>query len=167
MRKDTLKIPERLVGSLEIGDIHSPFEFDKNTFDLKLYNPNKDYGFEKLPNGVKASGSNAKEHKWIDSIILEGKTSEGYYIFFGTSDSPSSYNGYLTYSIDWFYISSRLGTVEEFRVFGREVNCFYESSRIFNQEVKIKNNNPVRIESMMVQTDNHGLVQETIRFMHM
>lgn len=103
-----MKIPERIVGLLETGDSSVPYEFDKNTFDLRLYRPDKDYGYEKLINGVRAWGSNLKEHKWIDSTILKGKSSEGLSVYFGTSDNPSSYNGYLTYSIDWFYITNSI-----------------------------------------------------------
>lgn len=151
-----MKIPERIVGLLEDGDTSAPFEFDKNTFDLRLYRPDKDYGYEKLMNGVKALGSNLKEHKWIDSTIIKGKTSEGLPVYFGTSDNPSSYHGYLTYSIDWFYITNnRLGKVEELRVFGSDVNRFYDSSQIFEQEIRINENDPMMIESMKVETKKH------------
>ena len=152
-----MKIPGRIVGLLENGDISSPFEFDKNTFDLRLYRLDEDYGYEKLLNGVRTLGSNPKEHKWIESTIVKGKTSEGFGVYFGISDNPSSYNGYLTYSIDWFYVTNiKSRKVEEFRVFGSDVNRFYESSQIFEQEIKVKDNDPMMIESMRVEINNHS-----------
>ena len=37
-----MKIPDRIVGLLEIDDTSVPYEFDKNTFGLRLYRPDKD-----------------------------------------------------------------------------------------------------------------------------
>ena len=100
-----MKIPNRIVGFLDFKDLKVPFEFEKETFELKLYHPAEDGRYELLAEGVESFGFNIKEHKWIDSITLKGETSERLFIYFGTTDNPSSYNGYLTYNVEWYYVT--------------------------------------------------------------
>lgn len=148
-----MKIPERIVGFLELQDTKFPFEFDKDRFELRLYYPTEDNIYEKFFEGVKSFGIKLKEHKWIDRITIEGRTSERYLIYFGTLDNPSSYNGYRTYKIDWYYITDDdEELINEIRFYGREINYFYNPSRAFQQKVKYKGKQYLQVESMSVQT---------------
>ena len=97
-----MKIPERIVGFLELQDTKFPFEFDKDRFELKLYHPTEYNAYEQIFEGVKSFGINLKEHKWLDKITIRGKTAERYLVYFGVLDNPSSYNGYHTYKADWY-----------------------------------------------------------------
>ena len=71
-----MKIPDRIVGLLELKDTKFPFELDKETFELKLYAPTEDDAYDDLFEGVKSFSINLKEHKWIDKITIKGRTAE-------------------------------------------------------------------------------------------
>ena len=148
-----LKIPERIVGFLELKDSKFPFEFDKDKFELNLYYPTEDDAYEQLFAEVRIFGSNLKVHKWLDKIIIKGKTAEGYLVYFGTLDNPSSYNGYRTYEIDWYYITNdATELINEIRFSGREIDFYYSPSRTFQQKIEFKKEKYVQVESMSVQT---------------
>lgn len=150
-----MRIPNRIVGFLDFKDSKVPFEFEKGTFELKLYHPAENGRYELLAEGVESFGFNIKEHKWIDSITLKGKTSERLFIYFGTADNPSSYNGYLTYNVEWYYVTDDDSeSIIEVRFFGREVNLFYNPTRIINQNIVFKKEKPLIIDSISVHTIN-------------
>lgn len=151
-----MKIPKRIVGFLDMRESKFPFEFDKNTFELKLYFPTEDVAYEQIFEGIKIYISNSKEHKWIDKIIIKGKTSEGYLVYFGTSNNPDSYNGYRTYMVDWCYVTDeKQEFIDEIRFYGREIGYFYNSACSFQKEIKYKNDKYLVIDSMNVQTVNN------------
>lgn len=147
-----MKIPERIVGFLELQDTKFPFEFDKDRFELKLYHPTKYNAYEQIFEGVKSFGINLKEHKWLDKITIRGKTAERYLVYFGVLDNPSSYNGYHTYKADWYYITDNEELINEVRFYGREIDYFYSPTRTFQQNIKYKEEKCVQVKSMSVHT---------------
>ena len=154
-----MKIPERIVGVLELKDSEFSFELNKDTYELRLYSTTENDAFELLFDGVHSRSSNIKEHKWIDKITIKGRTSEGYLIYFGTTDNPSSYNGYRTYDVTWYYVTNDdKNKIDEIQFFGREINYFYNPARAFNKTISYKENDNTHIESMSVQTiDNEDM----------
>lgn len=147
-----MKIPERIVGFLELKDSRYPFEFDKDKFELNLYHPTENDAFEQIIEGVKGFGFSLKEHKWVNRITIKGKTAESYFIYFGTLDNPSSYNGYQTYKVNWYYITDSDEHIDEVRFFGREIDYFYSPARVFQKKIKYKGEKYAQVESMSVQT---------------
>lgn len=146
-------MPERLLGLLELKDSKIPFEFDKESFELRLYQPVEDGRYGQMYKGILIMASNLKEHKWADRIIIKGKTSEGYLMYFGTTDDYSSYNDYRTYNIDWYYITDiNENLIDEIRFYGREIDYFFSPEHAFQKKIKYKNEKYVTVESMSVQT---------------
>lgn len=148
-----MKIPDRVIGNLELNNIKYSFEFDKDRFKLKLYHIEEENEYEMISGELKCFGVSLKEHKWVDKITIEGRTSEGYLIYFGVLDSPSSYNGYLTYNVNWYYVTNDdTDLVDEVRFFGRDIDCFYNPSRVFQKEIKYKEQKYLQVDSISVQT---------------
>lgn len=154
-----MKIPDRIVGFLDLDGTRFPFELIKDTFELRLYNTTKSDNFELLADGVLSYSSNTKIHRWVDKITIKGRTSEGYQVYFGTRNNPDSYNGYRTYNVDWYYLSNgEKERIDEMHFTGRDINCFYDPTRAFQSTVRYKNGDRTHVESMSVQTtDNKDL----------
>lgn len=154
-----MKIPDRIVGVLDLDGTRFPFELIKDTFELRLYNTTESDGFELLADGVLSYSSNTKAHRWVDKITIKGRTSEGYQVYFGTRNNPDSYNGYRTYNVDWYYLSNgEKERIDEMHFTGRDINCFYDPTRAFQSTVRYKNGDRTHVESMSVQTtDNKDL----------
>ena len=148
-----MKIPKRVIGFLELNNTKFPFEFDKNTFELKLYFPTENDAYEQIFSGLSSYRSNLKEHKWINRITINGRTAERYLVYFGTSDDPSIYNGYRIYNVDWYYVTDNEGEfIDEIRFYGREIDYFYNPTIIFQQIVKYKEEKYISVESLSVHT---------------
>ena len=49
-----MKIPERIVGFLELNDYKFPFEFDKGRFELKLYYSTEEDAKKHIFDGVRS-----------------------------------------------------------------------------------------------------------------
>lgn len=148
-----MRIPERIVGFLELQNLKFSFEFDKDKFELKLYHTTENDAYERIFEGVKRFGFDLKKHKWVDKITIKGKTAEMYLVYFGTLDNPSIYNGYYTYKVDWYYITDDDDEfIDEIRFYGREIDYFYSPSRTFQQKIKFKNEKYNQVEYMGVKT---------------
>lgn len=147
-----MKIPDRIVGFLELNDEKLSFELNKETFRLKLYFSSCEEAEKHYFDGFSGFDEALKEHKWIEKIVLSGKTAEGYKVYFGTKDNPETYNGYPTYVVDWFYLSNAdSGGISEISFSGREINCFFNPDRVFRQNIKFQKGNANHIESMNVE----------------
>ena len=117
-----MKIPGRIPGFLELEGCKFPFEFDKEKFELRLYYPTEEYANKHIFDSFRNLKFNPKEHKWIDKINIKGRTAEKYLVYFGMLDDSSSYNGYLTYKVDWYYITDdEEECIDEIRLYGEEV----------------------------------------------
>lgn len=148
-----MKIPKRIVGFLKLNDSEVPFEYDKGSFELRLYHPSESDALEQIFDGLKYLASNPKEHKWVDTITLKGKTAEGSAVYFGTSDNPSSYNGYRTYYVNWYYITDDdLGLIDEIRFYGQDIDYFYSPVRAFQQTIQFNKEKYTGAESFSVET---------------
>lgn len=148
-----MRIPERVVGFVLLDGEKIPFELDKECFELRLYQPKPQDLMVTITQGLEAFCVDTKEHKWIDKLTLEGNTSEGYHIFLGTSDKPANYNGYKTYSIDWYYITDKeIGDVIQVRFSGQDVNRFYNPERAFQRKIKHGESEYVYVEAMKVES---------------
>ena len=149
-----MRIPERVVGFVLLDGEKIPVELDKECFELRLYQPKPQDLMVTITQGLEAFCVDTKEHKWIDKLILEGNTSEGYHIFLGTSDKPANYNGYKTYSIDWYYITDKeIGDVIQVRFSGQDVNRFYNPGRAFQEKIKYRKSEYVSVEAIKVETN--------------
>jgi len=151
-----MKIPDRIVGVLDLDGSRFPFELNKDTFELRLYNTTESDGFELLADGVLSYSSNTKVHRWVDKITIKGRTSEGYQVYFGTRNNPDIYNGYRTYNVAWYYLTNDDSIkINEMHFSGREINCFYNPTRAFQSTVSYKHDDRTSVESMSVQTTNN------------
>lgn len=132
-----MKIPNRVLGFVDFNGEKLPFEFNKKEFVLSLYYISEEESRKHYFDGFRKGKVDPKEHKWIDKLIINGRTSEGYAICFRTQDSSSTYNGYYTYNIDWYYIYDKpIELVDEIRIFGVDIDYFYDSTRLLNDNIK-------------------------------
>lgn len=124
-----MKEPERLVGFVSYDEKEIAFEFDSETFVLKLY-PEKElwkkyvrpsYVFDK-------NKINFTEHEWIPENRISGHTSSRYKVIFSVQGEPSSYSGFLSFSVNWYfccYDSMDENNISGFSIEGVEVDSFY------------------------------------------
>ncbi len=150
-----MKLPDRIIGFLDYNDSKCPYEFDKDSFELRLYYPTESDAYEQVLSGIKSYAASPIEHKWVEVIKLIGKTSEGYRVYFETSANPDSYNGYRVYDIDLYYISNNdSDPINEIRFYGQEINYFYDPARVFKREIMLQNEKTISSKYMKVQTTN-------------
>ncbi len=142
-----MKIPERIVGVLRLENYESTFEFDKDRFELKLYSPIEDEEDVQIINGIRCVVVNPKVHKFVDKTTVKGKTAEGYSVYFGVLDDPSSYIGYRTYNVIWYYITEKEENINEIRFYGGEIDHFYKPSNIFKRKIEY---NSERLQSKSI-----------------
>lgn len=157
-----MKKPERLVGFVEYENTKFPFEFRESSFLLSLYPPN-----EKVLSGLASPmrffssfKNNSKEHEWIKRIRIQGKTSERYEIVFDVQDSPSNYQGYISFQVNWFFIyeNSMIDSITGFEIEGNVVNHFYPSGKAINAEIQYESNG-YDIEKMSVCSTGYKIEQ--------
>lgn len=148
-----MKIPDRIIGVLELNNTKLPFELLKDTFELRLYGTSECDDCEWLPEGVQIYNSNVKKHKWVDKVTIKGRTSEGFQIYIGTQKKPDVYNGYRTYNVAWYYLTDeKSNKIDEVHFLGPEINCFYDPTRAFQSTVSYKPDDITSVESLSVQT---------------
>ena len=149
-----MKIPDRIVGTLELNDSKAIFEFNKDSFELMIYPQIAYDDSERLWQCINSCAINLKEHVWTKNIVIKGETVERHTVLFGTTDIYSSYNGYPKYNIDWYYITDDAsGAVDEIRFFGHDVDVFYNPAQIFQHLITCKNDKKNVVGSMSTTTN--------------
>lgn len=155
-----MKIPKRIIGFLELKGEKYPFELDKDSFELKLYNLTAKDECIKFFEAIKSFTIQERDRKWIDRMVIRGVTSENYLVFFGTIDNPESYNGYYTYRVDWYYITDEDSEMaNEVRFYSREINYFYDPTRSFEKNVTYKNDEILTLQSVNVHSVDSEALQ--------
>lgn len=125
-----MKKPERLIGFVKHDNIEYPFEFDEQSFSLKLYPPTIEVWKENnnLVHFFQSLNQDPKKHDWIPQKKIEGNTSKGNNVIFCIQDSSISYHGFISLQVYWyFHYSDKLGIekIEGFKITGHDVNLFY------------------------------------------
>lgn len=150
-----MKKTDRLVGYLYINDSSYAFEFNDDDFTLSLYPPTqKECDIHSIFEGI--NGFNYKNHKWIEHLKLSGTTSSGNNIIFSVLDSPSNYNGFKVYDVDWYFYhndSMNANNIDGFRIKGPEVELFYPPQRVLETKVDFSKDNH-RIKGLHVSSIN-------------
>lgn len=129
---------DEIYGFIKIDDIDYAFLFSVNEFMLTVYPPGIDVWKEGVNDLLKLFGKNKIEHKWIDSLIIEGITSEGKSICFCVLDNPYNYNGFKSYIVHWVIFHSRdfdskkIGGV---RLSGGDINRFFPAEKALERSV--------------------------------
>lgn len=148
-----MKIPSRILGFIDNDGKKMPFEFDKDKFQLKFFYPTEKDAFEHLFDGISVISCDLKKHEWIPRIQFKGITAEGYGVLFGTTDNPTEYQGYRTYSVSWYYLACEdTEKIDELRFAGREIDYFFPPAKTFTQSIKFKESEPRAIDKMSVET---------------
>lgn len=140
-----MKLPERIMGfvSLENENELQPFEFDQDSFILKIY-PDTDEWKEK--NSLKfllkeLYSVQNDEIDWIPSKYIYGKTSNFNNVVFKVLDNPVSYGGFKNYTVDWFFYflkNSKTSSIDGFKFKGDTINYFYPPEKVlgFSHEMR-------------------------------
>ncbi len=152
-----MKKPDRLVGYLNINDTSCAFEFNDENFDLYLYpSTTKDYDIHSFFGSI--IGFNHKDHKWIKRLKLTGITSSGSNIMFEVQDSPSDYNGFKVYDVNWYFCYNdpiKEDSIEGFRLKGPEIDIFYPPQRALKVQVDFSKENH-KIKGMQVSSNDNN-----------
>lgn len=150
-----MNIPGRIVGFLSEEFHEYVFEFDKVKLEVRLYSTSREVVRENMVNSFRRFAENYKQHRWLDALTLKGITSEGYLVYFGTLDNPSCYNGYLTYEVNWYYITDNNdGIIDEIRFHGREIDCFFDPENTFKIDLKYGGEKFVTVDSINIEASN-------------
>jgi len=152
-----MKKPDRLVGYLKLIDSDCAFEFNDVDFTLSLYPPTqKECDIRSIFEGI--NGFSHKKHKWIEHLKLSGTTSSGSNIIFSVQDSPSNYNGFKVYDVNWYfcyYDSMEANSIDGFRIKGPEVDLFYPPQRALETKVNFSEENH-KIKSLQVSSNDNN-----------
>ena len=134
--------PKSLVGFIDYNGVNYPFWFDEGTFTLMLFPPTIDewketasISFKQLIESLKPD----KSHKWIKPIELRGVTSERNRVIFHVEGGRSSYNGFYSHKVVWyFYYTEKLNPkkIQGFRISGTEVNYFFPPQKVLKPSVQ-------------------------------
>ncbi len=124
-----MKKPERLIGFVEYDNTEIAFEFDEEQFVLNLY-PDREL-WKKYARPSFAFGRHSyddKKHEWIAQIRLCGKSSAGQRVIFSVQEDFSSYHGFLSYEVNWYfccYEGMDENRISGFYVDGDVVDAFF------------------------------------------
>lgn len=137
-----MKRPERLVGFVSYEEYTFPFEFDEREFKVNLYPSNREVWrryssgaltLERLQQTIESS------NEWISNRELSGRTSEGYRITFWVSNNYSSYHGFLSFPVAWYFIwEERYSSeaIDGFRIRGPEIDAFFPPESVFEYDIQ-------------------------------
>ncbi|WP_125116787.1 hypothetical protein [Agathobaculum sp. Marseille-P7918] len=136
-----MKKPERLIGFVEYKGTNYPFEFDEDTFSLRLFPPteeiwNQDSTISNIFSGL---NTDLRKHEWIGTQRLQGVTSERNNIIFEVLEHKGNQNGFYTFSVNWyFYYSAKLdpNRIDGFKIAGEEVNYFFPPQKALEPEIE-------------------------------
>lgn len=128
---------KRIVGFLYKDSDEFAFEFDEESFELKLYAKSFEQSSRiNLNRFAHYIMNDEAENKWVENIELKGKTSTGEYIIFGMVDTPDNHHGFLTYKIKWAFISrDETFEFDKVGIRGEDVNNFFNPWTTFSQNV--------------------------------
>ena len=138
-----MKRPERLVGFVSYEEDAFPFEFDEREFKVNLYPPNwevwRRYSsgaltLERLQQTIESS------NEWIPYGELSGRTNEGYRIIFRVSNNYSTYHGFLSFSVAWYFIREERYSseaIDGFRMRGPEIDAFFPPESVFKYDIRL------------------------------
>lgn len=132
-----MKKPDRLVGYLKLNNSDCAFEFNAENFILYLYPlTTKDYDIQSLFEN--ANTFSYKEHKWIENFKLTGISSTGSNVIFNVQNSPSDYNGFKSYNVNWYFCyldSMKSDSINGFRIKGSVIDLFYPPQRVLKTNI--------------------------------
>lgn len=153
-----MKKPERLIGFVEYEGTNYPFEFDEDTFSLRLFPPteeiwNQDSTISNIFSGL---NTDLRKHEWIGTQRLQGVTSERNNIIFEVLEHKGNQNGFYTFSVNWyFYYSAKLdpNRIDGFKVSGEEVNYFFPPQKVLKPDIKF-NEGKQTLQQISVTANN-------------
>lgn len=163
-----MKKPERLIGFVNYNGIEFAFEFDDEIYLLKLYPPNRDVwkeysGFKTF---IEKINKSKDEDKWIESLEVEGVTSESNIIIFNVKDSSSNYQGFLSLEVNWYILSTNSlfpKNIQGFVVMGDDINRYYTPLVALENKIEIENNRAKKVMVSSVETLSETCGEYNIR----
>lgn len=124
-----MKEPERLIGFVNYDDAEIAFEFDADDFTLHLYPPKELWKKYVRPFYVFSKHQiDFTKHEWIPENRIQGKTSSGQQIVFSVQGEPSSYHGFLSFNVNWYfccYEGMDEDHISGFSITGTTIDWFY------------------------------------------
>ena len=129
-----MKKPKKLIGYIEYENTNFPFQFYEDSFSITLFPPTLEIWEEtsSIQNVFSGVNRNSKENKWIGVKELTVITADGRNIIFGVQDLRSNYNGFYSYSVNWYFYYSRdlsVDSIDGFKIEGNEIEYFFHPSR--------------------------------------
>lgn len=151
-----MKIPERLVGFIDFEGTKYPFEFDKDTFYLKLYPPTQEKWSEtsSLKSFMRVFEKNEKKHEWIGELRFEAISSDRKRVLFCVRNSRANYHGFYSYPVNWYFYYSeqlRIDKLDGFSVASDEINYFFSPQQAI-ESVFAFSADETRLEKITVQS---------------
>ena len=137
-----MRKPQRFIGFAEFENISFPFEFDEEDFSLTLYPPNQKiqeeyssilHTLEKLTKFTKSVND------WIPSEDILGKTSEGHNIRFHVFSNYTSYHGFLSFRVAWYFVCEKEyseDSIYGLRLQGPEIDAFFPPDSVFKYDIE-------------------------------
>lgn len=154
-----MKKPGRLIGFVKYNNIEYPFRFDEQTFSLQLYPPTTDVWKESsgLKHYFLALNQNHKKHEWVPKKRIDGITSDDNNVIFYVPDTSTSYNGFISFPVYWYFVyldNLDIEKLEGFRITGRDVNLFYPPQVALTSEIEF-NEARSRLKRITVSSTQH------------
>lgn len=125
-----MEIPDRLIGFVDFENTKYPFEFDPDSFSLRLYPPTVEIwqGASSIRGLIPLTGKRDKKHEWVTQLRLEGFASDGKKVLFCLQNSRSNYHGFYSYPVNWyFYYSPQMqpNKIDGFSISGDVINYYF------------------------------------------
>lgn len=140
MGDDHLKIEEPIMGFAEYKSIYYPFIYENGI--LQLMPPSLEaWSIEKRNLLISMTDLRKAIHsnEWIGYSNISAKAHNGNNVIFYISNDSSNNNGFLSFSVLYFYeyrqdeINEK--NIDGFSVTGREINYFYNPANVFETEI--------------------------------
>ena len=124
-----MKEPERLIGFVNYDNAEIAFEFDADDFTLQLYPPKELWKKYVRPFYVFSKHQiDFTKHEWIPENRIQGKISSGQQVVFSVQGEPSSYHGFLSLNVNWYfccYDGMDENHISGFSIAGSTIDWFY------------------------------------------
>lgn len=130
----SLKLPDRIVGHIEMQGTEYAFELDKDEYVLRLYSSKDDVQEPYFDAIRRMIASSKEEPKWLQATVLYASSADNHKVAICVLGEPKTWNGFLHYDVLW-YVYARCSfdwqAIEGVSVYGGVVNWYRNPRFIF------------------------------------
>lgn len=149
--------PKRYVGFLDFKEQRIPFEFDDKEFLLRMYHLTPEDAKEHSWDFLRLlSEQSSKKHEWVECLDIYATLADDKRVIFNVNDNPSTYCGYDTYRVNWYYcFQDGSDSINGLRVSAKEIEYFFPPQEVYTSSIVCSEDQEKITEMRVVTTGQY------------